>query len=550
MIACGMRTLTQQQPLHTESASTWFPQARRAASDIDRRPGLLRRSPGGVVDEPAQRALQSQTPQTTHAFAGASALGTGHDLSRIPIYPGASAIQTKLARDATGDAYEQEADRMAEQVTRVPQAPLAPTCECGGTCEGCRSVQPNREAERLQMKRIGSGMPERSSIPPIIHEVLRSPGQPLEPATRAGMEQRFGHDFSGVRVHTDSVAARSAETLAARAYTVRHHVVFGTGRYAPASREGRSLLAHELTHVVQQQALAPSTALVQRQPLSPSHGMDTDVVAEREYGGSGAPKAQTCGRPSWCPPGFCDPYRSAQLAEYYRHKKAWWLMAGISAAVNSRVVPLWREYLWGGSSPKNLSAEFGQDFTDSPTTKKTTTFLYDELKKSIAASPPTIPLYSTTSVDLVAQIPKAVAALGDPASADQMNFNIPKDIPGNLAGGVGKDQKSCPSGAQPSPFDDERHASGIVMLTRSSPVDLTVTPVITYSVKDTIDLCPGDCGTTLEQVATVALSQFEATGISGDVPFTVEFAAPALGSFTLSAPLSGTASPGAKTTKP
>ena len=75
-------------------------------------------------------------------------------------------------------------------------------------------------------------------------------------------------------------------------------------------------------------------------------------------------------------------------------------MAGISAAVDSRVVPLWREYLWGGSSPKNLTTDFGNDFTNSPTTKKTTTFLYDELKKTLAATPPSVPLYATTTIDL------------------------------------------------------------------------------------------------------------------------------------------------------
>jgi hypothetical protein len=196
----------------------------------------------------------------------------------------------------------------------------------------------------------------------------------------------------------------------------------------------------------------------------------------------------------------------------------------------------------GRVAEKNLTADFGKDFTNSPTTKKTTAFLYDELKKSLAAKPPS----STTSIDIPTQIPTAIAALDDPASPKRMNFNIPKDIPGNLAGDIGKDQITCKAGAQPSPFNDQRLASGTASVVRTSGSDLTVTPSINYVVKDTIDLCPGDCGTMLEQIATVPLSQFEETGISGDVPFEVDFPAPPLGSFTIPAPLPPALSPSPK----
>ncbi|WP_282434910.1 eCIS core domain-containing protein [Nocardia panacis] len=97
-------------------------------------------------------------------------------------------------------------------------------------------------------------MPE--AAPPIVHEVLHSPGHPLDQRTRMAMASRFGHDFSHVRVHTDTRAAESAEAVQALAYTVGHHVVFGADRYRPASSTGSRLLAHELTHVVQQSAAA------------------------------------------------------------------------------------------------------------------------------------------------------------------------------------------------------------------------------------------------------------------------------------------------------
>lgn len=108
-----------------------------------------------------------------------------------------------------------------------------------------------------------------------------------------------------------------------------------------------------------------------------------------------------------------------------------------------------------------------------------------------------------------------------------MNFGYPREVPGNLVGGIGKDQTACKAGAKPSPFNDERSAKGTVKITRDGSGTLIVEPAITYTVKDTIDLCPGDCGTSLEQLATVPISQFEATGISGDVPFTVKFPAKA-----------------------
>jgi Domain of unknown function (DUF4157) len=88
--------------------------------------------------------------------------------------------------------------------------------------------------------------------PPIVHDVLRSPGQPLDAATRAFMEPRFGHDFSGVRVHTDARAAESAQAVNALAYTVGQNIVFDTGLYSPNSYAGRNLVVHELAHAIQQ----------------------------------------------------------------------------------------------------------------------------------------------------------------------------------------------------------------------------------------------------------------------------------------------------------
>jgi hypothetical protein len=92
-----------------------------------------------------------------------------------------------------------------------------------------------------------------------VHETLRSPGRPLDADTRAYVEPYLGHDFSKVRIHADEKATASARAVNALAYTVGRDVVFGAGQYAPRTGEGQSLLAHELTHVVQQREASPNT---------------------------------------------------------------------------------------------------------------------------------------------------------------------------------------------------------------------------------------------------------------------------------------------------
>jgi hypothetical protein len=134
----------------------------------------------------------------------------------------------------------------------VPAGLLQRKCACGGSpgvdgeCTECR-------AKRLSIQRRATTPSATSpTVPPIVHDVLSSSGQPLDATTQAFMAPRFGHDFSNVRVHTDARAAESALAVNALAYTVGRDVVFGAGQYAPRTSEGRRLMAHELTHVVQQ----------------------------------------------------------------------------------------------------------------------------------------------------------------------------------------------------------------------------------------------------------------------------------------------------------
>jgi hypothetical protein len=126
-----------------------------------------------------------------------------------------------------------------------------------------RLLRANARAH-VQAKHAHATGAGESTAPPIVHEVLRSSGQPLDTSTRASMESRFGHDFRQVQVHTDARAAESANALSAHAYTVGQHIAFGAGQYRPQQTEGQRLLAHELTHVVQQSGSGSGARGIQR----------------------------------------------------------------------------------------------------------------------------------------------------------------------------------------------------------------------------------------------------------------------------------------------
>jgi hypothetical protein len=147
-------------------------------------------------------------------------------------------LQTKLAVNRPCDAFEQEADRMADRVLSTPEQ--APT------------VAAPVRVQRYQEQNAD----ELDEAAPSVDRVLAGPGAALEPGLRRDMEKRFGHDFSRVRIHHDAEAGRSARDVSAQAYTVGRQIVFGAGRFTPGTLEGRRLLAHELTHVVQQSAVA------------------------------------------------------------------------------------------------------------------------------------------------------------------------------------------------------------------------------------------------------------------------------------------------------
>lgn len=170
-----------------------------------------------------------------------------HDFSHIP-------IRAKLTVGSAHDSYEQEADRVAEQVMRTP----APTPEGLAAASAAPGM--------LQAKEAPGHNPEVPAGVQADINAMRGGGQPLPLAVRAFFEPRFGLDFSQVKVHNDARASASASAVNAMAYTVGRDIVFGAGQYAPETSSGRYLLAHELTHVIQQGAGA--NAALQRKPLT------------------------------------------------------------------------------------------------------------------------------------------------------------------------------------------------------------------------------------------------------------------------------------------
>lgn len=225
-------------PLHEPNAGQTLPSRKEAS----------RHPESGRLSPPTENDAELEG---SHSRYDRTPLRAGHDFAQLGIFaPQLVRIQRKLAINKPGDEYEQQADRVADHVTRAAEPQIQRACACGGSCSKCSGEEESHSASMLQRYPSASG--DLTEAPPLVSEVLRSPGRPLDRSTNSFMESRFGYDFSQVRVHTDSRAASSAKAIDARAYTVGTHVVFAKDQFEPSSSGGRRLLAHELTHVLQQ----------------------------------------------------------------------------------------------------------------------------------------------------------------------------------------------------------------------------------------------------------------------------------------------------------
>lgn len=419
-------------------------------------------------------------------------------------------LQPQLALSQPGDPYEQEADRVAEQVMRMPGLALQRACAaCGADgvpCPNCDTEKARSVQRRTESDSDSAG----DAVPDDFLHGLGS-GRPLDASTRLFMESRFGQDFGGVRIHTGAQASESARTVHALAYTVGPHIAFAEGQYAPSSSEGRRLLAHELTHVIQQSG--------------------TSVGVQRGGGvGNVLQRAPECARPAGCPNEFCLEYPDRAAAKSDRDANRDRLLSLVGQPISDggvgQVRTLYGDFLDGGHEHRDLSDRLASFFTKSSTTGRSIRFLERSLEEYFRAR---LRPGDSTTVKIQEAIPQAIAALGTAGDPNVMAFRDYTETPGVLAGGVGVGQAACPVGAKPSTVEDSRTASGTATGTNSNGT-ISVSSSIEFKVTDTLDFCPGNCGGSDAQELTVPLSRYEASGISGDEPFTVKFPAP-IGAF-------------------
>lgn len=196
------------------------------------------------------------------------------------------------------------------QLAAAPREQAALRLRPAAAPSAAESARPAYDFGRINVLPVPAGVvqPELQSggtgpavAPPVVQEALSAPGRPLEQSARSFMEERFGHDFGRVRVHADARAAVAADAVRARAYTVGSDIVFGAGQYEPSTAEGRRLLAHELTHVLQQRTGRTGSA-AHAGPLTLSRPND---AAERQA--DLAADALVAGRPA-----SAEPWRSPE----------------------------------------------------------------------------------------------------------------------------------------------------------------------------------------------------------------------------------------------
>jgi hypothetical protein len=199
------------------------------------------RNPAAGIRRPA--GPRSNLWATSSAHAGASNQAIQRRLG--------SGIQAKLKVSQPGDRFEREADHVADTVMRMssPVESHSLSTEAVSVQRACKEC--NEEVQR-KPARPGSVADAGFRYP-------HGPGQPLPASERNFFEPRFGRDLSHVRVHSDKSAAEAADSVNARAFTIGRDVVFGAGQYQPQASAGRHLLAHELTHVIQQSEHSPGS---------------------------------------------------------------------------------------------------------------------------------------------------------------------------------------------------------------------------------------------------------------------------------------------------
>jgi outer membrane protein OmpA-like peptidoglycan-associated protein len=227
--------------------------------------------------------IRSQLARTPSSAEQAPAEAARASSRVLPPQHLVARLQRSIGNLSTERLLSRQLPHVRQDVPNGATANQRPTllrkCACGGEAAGSGECEECRR-KRTSLHRSSNAHATESEAPPIVHEVLRGPGRPLDPAVRAFMEPRLGENFASVRVHTDAGASASAQAVGARAYTVGNDIAFRRGEFAPETREGRKLLAHELAHAVQQSGVMRQTGrLPVSSPTDPAE-QEADAAAE------------------------------------------------------------------------------------------------------------------------------------------------------------------------------------------------------------------------------------------------------------------------------
>jgi hypothetical protein len=218
----------------------------------------------------ANHQMQEADPERIASRQGVQ--GASWDFTKVSVFapdlpsrsePPTPLLQRKVAIGPVNDPLEHEADRVADQVLRMPAGQTVALTAAPQVSRKCAQCE---EGHEVQLKRADPARGPAGEAPALVRQVLNSPGRPLDATTRAYFEPRFKYDFSAVRVHTDAQATESARQVNSLAYAIGTNVVFRSDTYAPDTPAGKGLLAHELTHVVQQRHAAANGPLALGRP--------------------------------------------------------------------------------------------------------------------------------------------------------------------------------------------------------------------------------------------------------------------------------------------
>jgi len=481
-------------------------------------------------------------------------------------------IQPKLNVSHPDDASEHEADRVADQVMRMPDLMSGQVCsgcdeklqrqprltlsrapaQISRACSKCEEKLPEelKEGSAVQAKSESDNPPTPSSSLESYLSSRHGAGQRLPDSTLAYFEPRFGRDFSDVRVHTDSRANQAASEINARAFTAGSDVFFASGQYQPGSQFGNHLLAHELSHVVQQASAIQTVNAapgLQRQAgpaetdEEESETSVWDTLADLTMGVN--PLESLAFRllprlPRLPPP--CHPATSRAMASVLHTYVTNTYIPYSLGMFGPQTASLWSEYLdtsLGMPRPARGFRGPGEIVDGFTTHHKSDESEREIVDASIIAlrgpAFSQIPRSGTTRVvPVTSLVPAATLRTRINSGTDPMglDYDTPATtIPGNIAGGIGS---GGPPGATSADPDTRGVVGSIELSVDPAGVTLTVTPLLTFLVHDTVDFCPGALGGIAARFETVPMSILEATEgrfgtvFAADVPFDVQYPGP------------------------